>query len=258
MFVAYVKWQFVNFKDFSRYPFLLPQLASDVLQNVPFCSGERVLQGHALLAVATPSPRQLYLASSHPLPSLLLIQKVRFVGENCIFMVFFCESDQFRFLRDTSLVNLKGSVVLIFVRILTKASFTWISIPLDLSSRSFTGTTTSVYPFSSFYSSFSPFPRTFSSEICLSGTWWVFILTLHQVVSSTHHSLSVTLFPSALDLSTWDSDSNASTPDSRRKVYMKIYQLILCVWVVRVVSFELRRTSVTNRTRKTKTKTRLN
>ena len=35
-------------------------------------------------------------------------------------IVFLCESDQFRFLRDASLVNLKGSVVLI----LTKASFT--------------------------------------------------------------------------------------------------------------------------------------
>jgi hypothetical protein len=74
-------------KDFSLYPLLLPQLASDVLQNVPFCSGERDLQGHALLAAATPSPRQLCLASSHPLPSLLLIQKVRFVGKNCIFLV---------------------------------------------------------------------------------------------------------------------------------------------------------------------------
>ena len=85
--VAYVKWQFVNMKDFSRYPFLLPQLASDALQNVPFCSGERDLQCHSLLAAATPSPCQLCLASSHPLPSLLLIQKVRFVGKNCIFLV---------------------------------------------------------------------------------------------------------------------------------------------------------------------------
>ncbi len=87
MFVACVKWQFVNFKDFSRYPFLLPQLASDALQNVPFCSGERGLQGHALLDAVTPSPRQLCLASSHLLPSLLLIQKVCFVRENCIFLV---------------------------------------------------------------------------------------------------------------------------------------------------------------------------
>ncbi len=85
MFVASVKWQFVNFKDFSRYPLLLPPLASDALQNVPFCSGERGLQGHPLLAAVTPSPRQLCLASSHLLLSLLLIQKVRFVRENCIF-----------------------------------------------------------------------------------------------------------------------------------------------------------------------------
>ncbi len=72
MFVAYVKWQFVNFKDFSRYPFLFPQLASDTLQNVPFCSGQRGLQGHVLLAAATPSPRQLYFqpspATPEPLP----------------------------------------------------------------------------------------------------------------------------------------------------------------------------------------------
>jgi hypothetical protein len=84
---AYVKWQFVIMKDFSRYPFLFPQLASDSLQNVPFCSGERGLQGHDLLVAVTPSSRQLCLASSHPLPSLLLIQKTRFVGENCIFLV---------------------------------------------------------------------------------------------------------------------------------------------------------------------------
>ncbi len=43
------------------------------------------------------------------------------------------ESDQIRFLHDTCLVNLKGSVGLI----LTKTSVMRISIPLDLSSRSF-------------------------------------------------------------------------------------------------------------------------
>ena len=71
----------------SLYPLLLPQLLSDALQNVPFCSGERDLQGHTIPAAATPSQRQLCLASSHPLPSLLLIQKVRFVGRDCIFLV---------------------------------------------------------------------------------------------------------------------------------------------------------------------------
>ena len=68
---AYVKWQFVIMKDFSRYPFLFPQLASDSLQNVPFCSGERGLKGHDLLVAVTPSSRQLCLASSHPLPHSL-------------------------------------------------------------------------------------------------------------------------------------------------------------------------------------------
>ena len=43
------------------------------------------------------------------------------------------ESDQFRFLRAASLANIKGSVGLI----LAKASTMRISIPLDLSSRSF-------------------------------------------------------------------------------------------------------------------------
>ena len=43
------------------------------------------------------------------------------------------ESDQFRFLREACLDNLKGSVGLI----LAKASYMRISIPLDLSSRSF-------------------------------------------------------------------------------------------------------------------------
>jgi hypothetical protein len=43
------------------------------------------------------------------------------------------ESEQFRFLRGTCLVNIKGSVGLI----LGKASAIRISIPLDLSSRSF-------------------------------------------------------------------------------------------------------------------------
>jgi hypothetical protein len=44
------------------------------------------------------------------------------------------ESDQFRFLRAACLANLKGSVGLI----LAKESVMRISIPLDLSSRSFT------------------------------------------------------------------------------------------------------------------------
>jgi hypothetical protein len=64
--------------DFPLYALLLPQLASDAFQNVPFCSGERDLQGHTLLVAATLSPPQQHLVSSHPLPSLLQIQKVCF------------------------------------------------------------------------------------------------------------------------------------------------------------------------------------
>ena len=73
--------------DFSLYPLLLPQLASDSFQNVPFCSGKRALQHHALLAPATPSPPQQYLPSSHPLLSLLPVQKVRFALQNFVFLV---------------------------------------------------------------------------------------------------------------------------------------------------------------------------
>ena len=53
-------------KDFLLYPLLLPQLASDALQNVPFCSGERGLQGHTLLAAAARTSPQL---SFQPFPS---------------------------------------------------------------------------------------------------------------------------------------------------------------------------------------------
>jgi hypothetical protein len=43
------------------------------------------------------------------------------------------ESEQFRFLRASRLANLKGSVGLI----LAKASVMWVTIPIDLSTRSF-------------------------------------------------------------------------------------------------------------------------
>ena len=53
------------------------------------------------------------------------------------------ESDQFRFLRTACLPNIKGSVGLI----LAKVSDMRISIPLDLSSRSFIPTTTVFHSF---------------------------------------------------------------------------------------------------------------
>ena len=108
-------------KDFSLYPLLLPQLASDALQNIPFCSGERDQQGHTIPAAATPSPRQLCLASSHPLPSLLLIQKVRFVGKNCIFLVpgptstRYTETSPFGFSRFQPAVLHKSKKVLLYM-----------------------------------------------------------------------------------------------------------------------------------------------
>ena len=57
--------------DFSLDPLLLPQLASDSFQNVPFCSGERGLQGHTLLAPPTPSPPQPYFQPSPSTPEPL-------------------------------------------------------------------------------------------------------------------------------------------------------------------------------------------
>ena len=77
------------------------------------------------------------------------------------------ESDQFRFFRVVCFANLKGAVGLIMV----KSSTMRISIPLDLSSRSFILTSS--------HTSFCPFPRTFSSVFCLNGTCWVFILAFH-------------------------------------------------------------------------------
>jgi hypothetical protein len=68
------------------------------------------------------------------------------------------ESDQFRFLRVTSYANIKGSVGLI----LAKASAMRISIPLDLSSRSF------IPP--SCFSTFSSFHCFYSSVFYLSDT----------------------------------------------------------------------------------------
>ncbi len=52
------------------YRLLLSQIASDGCPIIPFCSVEHGLQDHTLLPVATPAPRQTYLPSSHPPPSL--------------------------------------------------------------------------------------------------------------------------------------------------------------------------------------------
>jgi hypothetical protein len=93
--VAYVKWQFVNGKDLSLYPLLLPQLVSDALQNVPFCSGERGLQGHTLLAPPTPSPPQPYFQPSPSTPAPLSWgnKNTAFRKRDIIvFFLFFCPS----------------------------------------------------------------------------------------------------------------------------------------------------------------------
>ncbi len=74
------------------------------------------------------------------------------------------ESDQFRFLRASCVANLKGAVGLI----MAKASTLWISIPLDLSSRSF-------IPLPRFIRSRRPTPLLTPSLVlfppCLSGTF---------------------------------------------------------------------------------------
>ena len=83
------------------------------------------------------------------------------------------ESDQFRFLRVTCLVNLNGSVVLM----LDKVSTMWISIPLDLSSRS-------SIPLSRFIRSrrstllLAPSLVLFPPSICLvAHVWWNWLFT---------------------------------------------------------------------------------
>ncbi len=75
------------------------------------------------------------------------------------------ESDQFLFFHTSCFVNLKGVVALI----MSKTSVMWMSIPLDLSSRS------SIFLLCFIRSRrpthlFISFSRTFSSVFCLSGT----------------------------------------------------------------------------------------
>jgi hypothetical protein len=81
------------------------------------------------------------------------------------------ETDQFFFRHATCLTNLKGSVGLILAKV-------WVmrfSIPLDLSSRFFIPLPRFIRsrrPISS-----RPFPRTFSSTLCLNDTCWVSIFS---------------------------------------------------------------------------------
>ena len=77
---------YIWFHDICKgevYRLLLSRITSDGCQNIPFCSAEQGLQGHTLLAPATPAPRKTYLASSHPPPSLF-IQKMRYAGLNFV------------------------------------------------------------------------------------------------------------------------------------------------------------------------------
>ena len=69
--------------------------------------------------------------------------KIRFLRATCVVSEFELpeESDQIRFLRAACVVNLKGSVGLI----LAKPSVMRISIPVDLSSRSFKTLLTTVF-----------------------------------------------------------------------------------------------------------------
>jgi hypothetical protein len=77
------------FHDIYReevYRLLFSWIVSDGCQIIPFCRVEQGLQGHTLLAPATPVPWKTHLASSHPLPSLFSSKnalhrlKFRFVG----------------------------------------------------------------------------------------------------------------------------------------------------------------------------------
>ena len=86
---------------------------------------------------------------------------------------------QFRFLRDSFLTHLKGSVVLI----LTKASETRVSIPLDLSTWTFIPLPHFIRSesFSSTSPPSCPFPSSITSALCLSGSWCVFIFELYKL-----------------------------------------------------------------------------
>ena len=75
------------------------------------------------------------------------------------------ESDQFRFLRAACFANLKGAVGLIMAKAVGYADFNpprpFISV---------IHTSSSFHSFASSHTTFSSFPRTFSSVFCLSGT----------------------------------------------------------------------------------------
>ncbi len=90
------------------------------------------------------------------------------------------ESDQFRFLRATCLVNLKGSVGLI----LTKASVMRISTPIQKVVLVFYSITV-FHSFETPYSTFRSFPCSLSSMFCLSGTCWVFTLVFYRLLYSS-------------------------------------------------------------------------
>ena len=132
------------------------------------------------------------------------------------------ESDQFRFLRTSCLTNLKDSVGLI----LPKDSGIRISIPL----RTFISvfhTTVVVHPFSSLHTSSFPFPRTFSSTICLSVH--VGCLFYLFIDSSTRHSFIVTLFPSVLAF--FYSDENKTHKEICIRDMHPIYSPEICTRV---------------------------
>jgi hypothetical protein len=96
-------------------------------------------------------------------------------------------SDQFRFLRAASYANIKGSVGLI----LAKASTMRISIPVDLSSRSFY-TITVFHSFETSSSTFSSFPRFYSSAFCLSVR--VDHTDFFQVTIKTHSCIYICIY----------------------------------------------------------------
>ena len=119
------------------------------------------------------------------------------------------ESDQFRFLCVAWLANLKGPVGLI----LAWSSVMRVSIPLDLSTRSY-------IPLFRFLRShhrsplLAPSLGTFSSALCLSGTWCASICEVHR------------LSPARLRVSKFI----CSRLKKRRKPRVKLVTLKLC-WV---------------------------
>ncbi len=131
----------------------IPWPVSDQLTNTSHSDGDPDPDGDLKTTVRIKIQYYLNLYLNRPDPIVFIPPGVFTTGRlyhDFIILIFFHdhrevsdfdnelseESDQFRFIRSVCFANLKGTVGLICM-IMTKTSTMWISIPLDLSSRSF-------------------------------------------------------------------------------------------------------------------------